>query len=44
MPRNKLAATSMAGKIISFLANLLWAVVWLGKWAIRLLKNVQIRR
>lgn len=44
MPRNKLAPKSRGAKIADFLANLLWSVVWLGKWTIRLVKNVQIRR
>ena len=44
MPQNKLAPKSMGGKIADFFANLLWAIVWLGRWTIRLIKNVRIRR
>lgn len=41
MPRNKLAPESMPGKILDFVANLLWSIVWLGRWTIRLLKRLR---
>lgn len=44
MPRNKLAPKTTGEKLADFLANLLWAIVWLGKWVIRLAKNMWIRR
>ncbi|WP_187620282.1 hypothetical protein [Selenomonas ruminis] len=40
MPRNKLAPASLSGKILDFAANLLWSIVWLGRWTIRLLKGL----
>lgn len=44
MPRNKLAPKSIGGKLADFGANLLWAIVWLGRWTVRLAKNMRIRR
>lgn len=40
MPRNKLAPESLTGKLLDFVANLLWSIVWLGRWTIRLLKRL----
>ena len=38
--RNRLAPESLPGQLINFLLNLAWAVVWLGRWTIRLLRRI----
>ncbi|SFT48553.1 hypothetical protein SAMN02910356_00731 [Selenomonas sp. GACV-9] len=40
MPKNRLAPESRSGRILDFFANLLWSIVWLGRWTIRLLKRI----
>ena len=40
MPQNKLAPESLTGKVLDFAANLLWSIVWLGRWTIQLLKQL----
>lgn len=36
MPRNKLAPTARGTRWLNLALNLCWAVIWLGRWAIRL--------
>ena len=40
MPKNKLAPKSLGGRALDFILNLLWAIIWLGRWTIRLLKRI----
>lgn len=40
MPRRDyLAPEGLGGRIVDLVKNLLWAVVWLGRWVIRLIKG-----
>jgi hypothetical protein len=38
--RDKLASGSFFRNVLNFFANFSWALVWLGKWSIRLLKGL----
>lgn len=40
MPRNKLLPESRGARFWNFCQNLAWAVVWLGRWTIRLLRKL----
>lgn len=40
MPKNKLAPDSRLGRVLDFILNLLWSIVWLGRSVIRLLKRI----
>lgn len=35
--RNKLAPKGLSGKFGNFLLNLFWAIVWLGRWCMRII-------
>ena len=37
--RNQLAPEGFAAKLKNFAANLLWALVWLAKWCVRLVRR-----
>lgn len=37
--QNKLAPSSRGGKIVNFVINILWAVVWLGRSTIRIIRR-----
>ncbi|MBR4695622.1 MAG: hypothetical protein IKO94_06035, partial [Selenomonadaceae bacterium] len=40
MRENKLGPQGIRGKAVNFLLNLLWAVIWLGRWGIRIAKGL----
>ena len=37
--RNQLAPEGFAAKLKNFAANLLWALVWLGRWCVKLVRR-----
>lgn len=38
--QNKLEPQGLAGKLLNFLLNIFWAVVWLGRWSLRLMRKL----
>lgn len=40
MRRNQLAPAGAGAKLMNFVVNIFWAVVWLGRWTIRLVKGL----
>lgn len=44
MPKNKLLPASYGARFWNFCQNLLWSVVWLGRWTIRLMRKLLSRK
>ena len=38
--RNQLAPKGFAAKLKNFAANLLWAVVWLARWGVKIVRRL----
>ena len=43
MRRHDYLAPEGGGKIVNFIKNLVWSIVWLGRWTIRRLKRLLVR-
>jgi hypothetical protein len=44
MRKNKLRPEGFWAWLQNFIMNSLWSIVWLGRWTIRLLKNICSRK